>query len=178
MPDIIYFTPDCNCVGIFEQFYYDWNPTFFCHVITKVPDFDLDLAQEICQQVWTEVWQGVRAKTLPYLMPGLLCCRADSRIKDHYRRKARFQQFDPAQHGRSDVPDLDERIDYKIALAALPDDERMIVTLFFREGLTQEEIAARLAVTTRTVRRRMNTALENLREFLCGDTTESKSSKR
>jgi RNA polymerase sigma factor (sigma-70 family) len=170
MPDIIYLTPGCNHVSIFERFYCEWNPTLFKHVITKVPNYDYDLTCEICQQIWCEVWQGIRANTLPYLMPGLLVCKADSRIADHHRRTARLTQLDPAKHDRADRLNMDERIDHKTALAAIPDDERDIFILCFREGFTQEEVAAQLAVSTRTVRRKLDAALTHLQEFLQGET--------
>jgi RNA polymerase sigma factor (sigma-70 family) len=166
MPDIIYFTADCNCVGTFQRFYYAWNPTLFSHVITKVPNFDYDLTCDICQQVWTEVWQRIRANTLPYLAPGLLVYKADSRIKDHHRRIARLRQLDPAKHDRGFSLNMDQRIDHKTAIAALPDAERDSFILFFQEGCTQEEVAARLAVSTRTVRRKLDAALTHLQEFL------------
>ena len=168
MPELIYFfPPDCNCGGIFERIYYEWNRTLFVHVRKKA---DFDLAREICQQVWTEIWQAVKARTYTFLTPGLLVYRADSRIKDHYRRAARFPQFDPAIHDVSDRLNMDERIDQKTALSALPDDERNVFTHFFREGLSQAEIAERLSISARTVRRKLNAAFTHLQEFL-QDTT-------
>jgi RNA polymerase sigma factor (sigma-70 family) len=166
MPDIIYLTPGCNHGRIFERFYYEWNRTIFNHVLTKVPNFDYDLTCDICQQIWCEVWRGIQSNALRYLVPGLLVYRADSRIKDHRRRVSRLRQLDPAKHDRADRLNMDERIDHKTALAAIPDDERNIFILCFREGLTQEEIAARLAVSTRTVRRKLDAALTHLQEFL------------
>jgi RNA polymerase sigma factor (sigma-70 family) len=166
MPAIIYLTPGCNHRRIFERFYYEWNRTIFNHVITKVPYFDYDLACDICQQIWCEIWQGIQANTLPYLMPGLLVYKADSRIKDHHRRIARLTQLDPARHDRADRLNMDERIDHKTALAAIPDDERNIFILCFREGFTQEEVAARLSISGRTVRRKLDAALTHLQEFL------------
>jgi RNA polymerase sigma factor (sigma-70 family) len=176
MPELIYFfPPDCDCVGIFERIYHEWNRTLFVHVRKKA---DFDLAREVCQQVWTEIWQAVKAGTYTYLAPGLLVYRADSRIKDHYRRAARFPQFDPALHDVSDRLNMDERIDHKTALAALPDDESNIFTLFFREGFTQEEIAERLSISTRTVRRKLDAALTHLQEFLQSTMAAPKSSER
>jgi RNA polymerase sigma factor (sigma-70 family) len=164
MPELIYFfPPDCNCVGIFERIYYEWNRTLFVHVRQNA---DFDLAREICQQVWTEMLQAVRARKYTFLTPGLLVSRADSRLKDHYRRATRFPQFDPALHDVSDTLNLDERIDHKTALSALPDNERNVFTHFFREGLSQAEIAERLSISTRTVRRKLNAAFTHLQEFL------------
>ena len=73
---------------------------------------------------------------------------------------------------------MDERIDHKTALAALPDDESNNFTLFFREGITQEEIAERLSISTRTVRRKLDAALTHLQEFLQSTMAAPKSSER
>ncbi len=179
MPELIYFfPPDCNYITRFEHFYRKWNQRFFRHVIKEVPNFDYDLAREICQQVWTELWQAVEGKAYTYLTPGLLVYRADSRIKDHIRRAARFPQFDPALHDVSDSLNIDDRIDYRTALSALPDDESNIFTLFFRQGFTQGEIAEGLTISTRTVRRKLDAAFTHLQEFLRCNTLVSKTSKR
>ena len=150
-----------------------WSPhSITCgHSVNLAAAFG-PLACDICQQIWCEVWQGIRANTLPYLMPGLLVYKADSRIKDHHRRIARLTQLDPAKHDRADRLNMDQRIDHKTALAAIPDDERYIFILCFREGLTQEEVAARLAVSTRTVRRKLDAALTHVQGFLRGETAD------
>jgi len=172
MPDIIYLTSADNPGVLFEYFYCKWHRRFFRFVMTEVPNFDRDLALDICQQSWTEVWQGIVEKRFEYLTPGLLVCKALSRIKDHYRRAARFPQLDPGQHDKTQTMNSDANIDYRSALAVIPEDERTAFSLFFRDGFTQIEIADRLEVSTRTVRRRIDRALERLQEFLC---SESKS---
>jgi RNA polymerase sigma factor (sigma-70 family) len=166
MPDTIYFPPNCDCVGLFERFYFKWNRPFFSCVLKDVPNFDYDLAREICQQVWLEIWQAVTTGTYTYLRPGLLVYRANARITDHCRRTARFAQLDLDSHDTADRSNMDERIDYKTALATLPDDEHSVFTLYFREGLTQDEIGVHLEISTRTVRRKLDAALVHLREFV------------
>jgi RNA polymerase sigma factor (sigma-70 family) len=167
MPDIIYLPPDDNLTTLFERFYYQRNPEFFRAVLNKVPNRDFDVTREICQQVWTEVWQGVVGKTYTYLSPGLLLCKAASRVQDHRRRAARYPQLDPSKHDRAETMNIDDNIDYRQALAAIPEGERMVFSMFFRDGLTQVEIAKRLEISTRTVRRRLDAALKHLREVLC-----------
>jgi RNA polymerase sigma factor (sigma-70 family) len=169
MPDAIYFTPDANTVALFESFYHKWNRRFLKLVMTEVPNFDRDLALDVCQQSWTEIWQGIVEKRFEYLTPGLLVYKAISRIKDHYRRAARFPRLDPTQHDRAQTMNIDANIDYKTALASIPEDERAAFSLFFRDGLTQIEIAKRLEISTRTVRRRIDAALQHLRELLCAE---------
>ena len=163
MPNIIYLTPDCDYVPIFEHFYYKWNKRFFRTIIKDVPHHDFDLTREICQQVWTEIWQGMVAKTLKYLSPSLLVYRADSRIKDHYRRTAKLRQFDPVVHERGYSLNVDDLLDYRAALAAVPEEDRKVFELFFQDGFTQEQIAEQLDISLRTVRRKVDAGLKHLR---------------
>jgi RNA polymerase sigma factor (sigma-70 family) len=169
MPEIIYFAPGTNPVALFESFYHKWNRRFLKLVLTEVPHFDPEITKEICQQTWTEIWQGIVEKRFEYLTPGLLVYRAISRIKDHYRRSGRFSRLDPTQHDKAQKMNIDANIDYKTALASIPEGERTVFSLFFRDGLTQIEIAERLEISTRTVRRRIGRALEHLRGILCAE---------
>jgi RNA polymerase sigma-70 factor (ECF subfamily) len=55
------------------------------------------------------------------------------------------------------------------ALASIPDVEQVVIVLAYREGLTQQEIAQRLAWPLGTVKTRTRRALARLRELLEAD---------
>jgi RNA polymerase sigma-70 factor, ECF subfamily len=57
----------------------------------------------------------------------------------------------------------------RTALATMPDLERAVIVLAYREGLTQQEIAERLAWPLGTVKTRTRRALARLRELLEAD---------
>ena len=160
--DIYHFDPAGDLITPFKKLYYGWRQPLFTHVIGKVPHFNFDLAEDICQQVWMEVWRSVVDGTYRIISPGLLVYRADSRIKDHRRRSARLAQFDPDQHDGSSRPSFEQRIDLDRAVATIPAADARIIN-HLRAGLTQDEIAAVEQMSARTVRRKVTTTISHLR---------------
>jgi RNA polymerase sigma-70 factor, ECF subfamily len=61
------------------------------------------------------------------------------------------------------------RLLLKDALAGMPEDERTVIVLAYREELTQSEIAERLGWPIGTVKTRTRRALRHLREVLGGE---------
>lgn len=85
---------------------------------------------------------------------------------DLLRRHARRRTDElPAQ-----LPQPDEQLDawlhFHEAVERLPDEEREVMSLTFYHGWTQEQIAAVIGVTPRTVRRRWAAGCLKLRETL------------
>jgi RNA polymerase sigma-70 factor, ECF subfamily len=58
------------------------------------------------------------------------------------------------------------RAEIRAALASMPDEERAVIVLAYREGLTQQEIAGRLGWPLGTVKTRTRRALAHLRGLL------------
>jgi RNA polymerase sigma-70 factor (ECF subfamily) len=75
-----------------------------------------------------------------------------------------------AQPDRAGEPSsLEGWTDFHTAVGALPDEEREVIDLLWYEGLTQEEAAAVLTVSLRTVRRRWQAARLKLTAALDGE---------
>jgi RNA polymerase sigma factor (sigma-70 family) len=64
---------------------------------------------------------------------------------------------------------MEEWTEFHRAVESLPDDEREVVDLLWYEGFTQDEAAATLGVSLRTVKRRWQSGRLKLIEALGGD---------
>jgi RNA polymerase sigma factor (sigma-70 family) len=67
---------------------------------------------------------------------------------------------------------LDGWTEFHARIEALPDEEQEVVTLLWYQGLSQEEAAAVLAVSVRTVKRRWQSARLRLYQNMKGETLE------
>jgi len=106
------------------------------------------LAEEICQQVWLEMWKGLIAgKSLSLFT---IYRRADARLTDHFRRLRRLRQLDEAQAHADSRISHDDRIDIDRAITRLAPKDRQIVKSWLY-GNTAQEIAAEHGVHPNTV---------------------------
>ena len=74
---------------------------------------------------------------------------------------------DPSPEAAAEASDM--RAAVASALADMPEPERVVIVLAYREGLTQAEIAERLEWPLGTVKTRTRRALARLRVALEGD---------
>lgn len=107
---------------------------------TPRPGVGVSLAEEICQQVWTEMWEHIVAGK--ELSAVLLYQRADARLTDNFRHVRRFRQLDDTHVCKPTGISRDEAIDIQQFLTRLPDRDRVIVTDWLH-GYTIQEIAER-----------------------------------
>lgn len=131
---------------------------------------DRDLAEDVFQQVFTEVWRrGAAFDPGRGSLTTWVLTIARSRAIDELRRR-RAQPLDPAELPEPAAPaPQDAAIErWRMAhfLSRLPEEERELLRLRFYAELTQTEIAARLDVPLGTVKSRMVRGLERLRGLL------------
>lgn len=133
-----------------------------------------DVAQDIVQEVFIDLWnrrQAARVQSLkPYLHQAarfqvLKAIRAGKVDQSFYERvarvTARISDADPVQ-----FKELQEIING--LLESLPDNCREVFRLSREERLTYAEIAQRLDISVKTVEKRMSLALRHFRAGLNG----------
>jgi RNA polymerase sigma-70 factor (ECF subfamily) len=134
-------------------------------------------AAEVVQEVFWECWQGAAGYDPARGTPeAWIFTRARTRAIDRARSvRRRSETFTtslddttggPPAPGWDPAGAVADRSIVAGALAKLPDAQRQVIELAYYGGLTQTEIADRLGQPLGTVKTRMRTALERLRDVL------------
>ena len=136
---------------------------------------DRGAAEDVQQQVFTEVWR--RAGDYDPQKAGLVTwvlMIARSRAIDHLRKRVPEPQDPQAaasevEAGQDVAAGTDALVDrWRMAhyLSRLPSEERLLLQMRFYQELSQSEIADRTGVPLGTVKSRMVSGLNRLRELL------------
>jgi RNA polymerase sigma factor (sigma-70 family) len=142
---------------------------------------DLDLSRDIAQDVFLAAWRDLArlrnpASFLPWLRQ-LTRNRAHHVLRTTIRRERRMSSGDDAGGVLAAVADArpdpaaqiiaeEDRAALAEALAALPDETREVVTLYYREGQSTAQVAALLELDETAVRKRLSRARASLKAAL------------
>jgi RNA polymerase sigma-70 factor (ECF subfamily) len=132
-----------------------------------------DLLQEVFVQVWrqAENYSAERGSPEAWII-NIARSRAIDKIRSIRRMQKSFVLTDdPAraespENVESSAVESETRLTMNSALANLPDTQRKVLELAYFDGLTQNEIADRLAEPLGTVKTRMRSGIQKLREIL------------
>lgn len=139
---------------------------------------DGDEAADVLQEVFWELWRTARAYDPARGSPeAWVTVRARSRGIDRLRSVRRREEMfpaplneaaaaTPAEAGADPAARVVDRATVRGALDTLPDGQREVIELAYLGGLTQTEIAARLAQPLGTVKTRMRLGMERLRALM------------
>lgn len=138
---------------------------------------DADQAGDVVQDAWLGIARGLSRLDDPARFPGWAYAIVTRRCVDLIRRRARDRRLsaDAATEALIDPPvldgspDINGRLDLAAAIRRLPVDQRLMVSLYYGEGLSVEEIAAAHGLPGGTVKSRLHTARQVLRTLLEGD---------
>ena len=132
-----------------------------------------DLLQEVFVQVWRQAsnYSAERGSPEAWII-NIARSRAIDKIRSIRRMEKSFVLTDdPARAESSDnvessAAESEARMAMNSALANLPETQRKVLELAYFDGLTQTEIANRLAEPLGTVKTRMRSGIQRLRDML------------
>ena len=139
-------------------------------------------AEDLLQEVFVQVWRQARGYSAERGSPEAWIINiARSRAIDKSRAIRRIENSflltdDPVRAESSDSAESsraasESRLTMNTALANLPDTLRRVLELAYFDGLTQTEIAQRLAEPLGTVKTRMRSGIQRLREIVSSQVT-------
>jgi RNA polymerase sigma-70 factor, ECF subfamily len=134
-------------------------------------------AEDLLQQVFVEIWRQAHVYSAEHSSPeawiiNIARSRAIDKIRSIRRMERSFVLIDdPAraesgENTESSVAESEVRIPVNSALATLPNAQRKVLELAYLDGLTQVEIAERLAEPLGTVKTRMRSGIQRLRQIV------------
>jgi len=128
-----------------------------------------EVAAELVQDVFVAVWLGASGYREQSGEPERwLLGIVQHKLQDHWRRRTRqLAELGgaPRRPGESEGPDADDRLTVDEALARLSLDQRRVVELIYRDGLTFAETAQAMRMPVGTVKSRVHSALSVMRAF-------------
>jgi RNA polymerase sigma-70 factor, ECF subfamily len=159
----------------FSQLYDRSSSLVFSLVMrmVKVRSDAEDLLQEVFVQVWRQAsnYSAERGSPEAWII-NIARSRAIDKIRSIRRMEKSFVLTDdPAraessENVESSAVESENRVTMNSALANLPEAQRKVLELAYFEGLTQSEIAERLAEPLGTVKTRIRAGLQRLREIV------------
>ena len=133
-----------------------------------------DLAEDVMQEVWASALRGLPGIADAARFPAWIYAIATRKCADAVRGRVRVRRLEHGLtaeveiNGHATAP-ADHGIDLGAAIERLPMDQRLTVSLHYGEDLSVEEVAAVLGVPAGTVKSRLHTARNTLKQTLEGD---------
>jgi RNA polymerase sigma-70 factor (ECF subfamily) len=165
----------------FAALYDQYSPILFGLLLRIVRD--RPEAEDVLQEVFLQVWQQAanfdasRGRPFTWLVT-LARSRAIDRLRSRESRErtanaAAQEVVEEVGDAVADAFRAEQSEIVKGALATIPEEQRRTLVLAYFEGLTQTEIAARTGQPLGTVKTRMRSGMQKLRELL-GQTAGSR----
>jgi len=160
---------DSRCAAAFESLHNRYDRLLWKYLRRKTGDEAL--ADDLLQQTWTNLHerchQFKRDKTF---RPWLFSIAANLAI-DHFRvvgsKRTASLEHDPVAPAE-EAGDTTHAIERALALvASLPEDDRVVMTLIYSQGLTFVEAARFLGIPLGTVKTQVSRSLKFIRRRLC-----------
>lgn len=159
----------------FTQIVVRWTPRLRRHAERLL--FNADQASDAVQDAWLHIARNLSRLDDSARFPGWAYAIVTRRCIDAMRRGSRDRRL--AAEAASEAlatpahmdgaGDLSRYLDFAAAIRRLPVDQRLLVSLYYGEGLSVEEIAAAHGLPGGTVKSRLHAARQVLKTILEGD---------
>ncbi len=135
---------------------------------------DAEAGAEVAQEAWVSIVSGIGTLADPARFPSWAYRIVSHRCADHIRKAQRDRKHlgRVAANSKDDgapAPESDEIDGLRAAIRGLDDEHRVVVELFYLDGLSVGEIGRALGVPAGTVKSRLFNARRRLRVALEGD---------
>ena len=170
MTDLLRRLAEDRDTAAFQQLFQAYGPKIKSYMVRQ--GADLGTAEELAQETLLMVWRKAALFSPDKGTPASWIFRIARNLRiDRLRREPvwyglpdHFDQADEDQVPPDEALSAAERrVRVRSALATLPDDQRVAVTLSYIDGLSQQQIAERLSVPLGTVKSRMRLAYAKIR---------------
>ena len=155
----------------FGQLVTRWTPRLLRHASHLLGD--IDQAQDAVQDAWVGAARGLRRLEDPAGFPAWIFALVSRRCADRVRRSVRDRrlavQVADLRGSAAEGNGADRRLDLRQAIAGLPVEQRLVVSLHYVEGFGIDEIAAAHGLPPGTVKSRLFAARQTLKSVLEGD---------
>lgn len=159
--------------GAFTEIYQRYHAALYIHVFNKLRN--REESRDIVQELFSSLWNNRQQISLKSGLAGYLYAAARYKVFDHISKKevaSRYlSSFNEVIEQNKIITDYLVRekefitiIDKEIA--ALPPKMREIFELSRKESLSHREIAERLGLSEKTVKKQVNNSLKILRQRL------------
>ena len=162
-------------MSAFEEIYYRWNRqvySFILKITRSVSD-----TEDIMQDIFIRLWKMHEQIDPQKSIQSLLFTIARRIAVDMYRRNGKFavmQQNEPVKVeadtlGVSPHEILEEQetsLMLEIAIERMPEKQRNVFTLYYRQNLSPKEIAEQLGLSYENVRKHIYNGKQQLREII------------
>ncbi|MHC1695144.1 MAG: RNA polymerase sigma factor [Eubacteriales bacterium] len=147
----------------FEELFTLTSPKVYSYLRLKCSQED---AKDILQETYLSVWRGADGYTGKSGITTWIISIARNKLCDMYRKRGQTTvELDEALLPHTEGPD-GEGLELRLALSALPDEERELVYLTYTLGLSCSETGVLLNIPEGTVKSRLSRIRKKLRASL------------
>lgn len=159
----------------FERIFYATKDRLYNFVRKQMKGHDA--TEDVVQLCYIKLWEKLGELQDDDNMLPLLSTYAINIIIDAIRREAKervraqlfHEQYKLTANPIDEMHLKEIKLVYEKAVASLPPKRRMIYRLVREEGLSHQQIASKLNISTNTIERQINEALHTLRHKLPAD---------